>query len=156
MTIFSNLKLLNIVSKEFKLDIDGLHGIKHWESVYKNTKLLASYYNVNSDVFELFALLHDSKREDEDKDILHGKRAALFVKELIKLKVINLNHEDKNRLIFACSNHTKTNKKAKLFNDLVVQICFDADRLDIERVGLIPQEEYFSTSYAKKIVRDML
>ena len=86
MTIFSNLKLLNIVSKEFKLDIDGLHGIKHWESVYKNTKLLASYYNVNSDVFELFALLHDSMIAHQWRQPLSSISSSIA---RIKLKMLS-------------------------------------------------------------------
>lgn len=92
MTIFSNLKLLNIVSKEFKLDIDGLHGIKHWESVYKNTKLLASYYNVNSDVFELFALLHDSMIAHQWRQPLSSISSAIA---RIKLKLLSKNLDDK-------------------------------------------------------------
>lgn len=151
--LFKNQSLLNIVISQFQLDINDDHGIKHWERVYHNTQLLSNYYNIKSDVFELFSLLHDSKREDEYEDLKHGKRAALFVKELVNSEIINISKEDKNRLVFACSNHTVTNTKAKLFNDLIVQICFDADRLDIGRVGIIPEEKYFCTDFAKELVR---
>lgn len=149
-----NKLLLNKVISEFKLDINGDHGLKHWEQVYKNTMILSQHYNVKSEVFELFALLHDSKRENEYEDIKHGPRAALFIKELLNDKIIILTKEDKDRLIFACSNHTRTNKKAKLYEDIVVQICLDADRLDIGRVGIEPEEKYFVTEYAKEIVRN--
>jgi uncharacterized protein len=149
---FNIKKLLNIIIKQFKLDLNGDHGIHHWERVYENTQLLAQHYNITSKVFELFAMLHDSKRENEFEDINHGKRAALFVKELVDSEIINLSKEDKNRLIFACSNHTKPNKRAKLYNDIVVQICFDADKLDIGRVGIIPEEQYFQTTFAKELI----
>lgn len=149
-----NKLLLNKVISEFKLNIDGAHGLKHWKQVYKNALLLSQHYNIESEVFELFSLLHDSKREDEYDDIKHGKRAALFIKELLKDKTIILTKEDQKRLLFACSNHTKTNKKAKLYKDIIVQICLDADRLDIDRVGIEPEEKYFATEYAKYIVRN--
>lgn len=149
---FNNKHILEYVISNFKLDIDGDHGLEHWERVYENCLKLASFYNISSEVFELFSLLHDSKREDEFRDIDHGKRAALLVKKLVFNNEIILSKEDTNRLIFACSNHTVPNKKAKLYNDIVVQICFDADRLDIGRVGIVPEEKYFFTDYAKKLV----
>jgi len=58
-------KLLNIVKTNFKLDLYGTHGIYHWQRVYKNTQILANYYEVKSKVFEFFALFHDSKRKNE-------------------------------------------------------------------------------------------
>lgn len=151
---FTNIEILNLVKSNFKLDLNGYHGLDHWLRVYNNCLSISKYYKINSEVFELFALLHDSKREDEDKDLLHGKRAALFIKDLIKYNKINLSKDDARRLIFACSNHTRSNKKAKLYQDLVVQICFDADRLDIGRVGIVPEEQYFQTDYAKKIINE--
>jgi len=36
-------------------------------------------------VFELFALFHDSKREDDYQDINYGLRASVFTKELLKI-----------------------------------------------------------------------
>lgn len=151
---FTRLDIFQTVTKEFQLELNGDHGISHWQRVYNNCLELGRFYNINSNVFELFALLHDSKREDEFEDKNHGKRAALFVKELVDKSVINLSKEDKNRLIFACSNHTKSNKRAKLYHDMVVQICFDADRLDIGRVGTVPEQSYFCTQYAKDIVKN--
>lgn len=74
------------------------------------------------------------------------------MKELINSNIIVLSSDDKRRLLFAVSNHTKPNKKAKLYKDIFVQICLDADKLDIGRVGIIPEEEYFFTGYAKELV----
>lgn len=153
-SVFKNHTLLNEVISSFHLDLNGDHGILHWERVYINCLKLSKYYQVNSEVFELFSLLHDSKRKTEYEDIEHGKRSGLFIKELINNRIIQLSNEDKKRLIFACSNHTKPNKNAKLYLDPVVQICFDADRLDIGRVGIIPEEKYFLTKYAKRLVED--
>ena len=39
-----------------------------------------------------------------------------------------------------------------LFNDLIVQICFDSDRLDIGRAGYVVDPAYLATGYAKSLV----
>ena len=85
---FKYKELLNIVKQDFKLNLYGDHGIDHWQRVFLNTQKLAKYYNVQSEVFELFSILHDSKRENEYQDINHGKRASEFVKKLIEQKYI--------------------------------------------------------------------
>ncbi len=144
--------ILEIIKRDFKIDFYGDHGIYHWQRVYANTQKLARHYGIESDVFELFALLHDSKREDEYKDIEHGKRAGEFVKSLIKKELIKLSKADKERLIYACENHTVSDKSNPLYGDLIVQICFDSDRLDIGRVGITPERKYFLTDFAKEYI----
>ena len=143
--------LISKIKKQFKIDFYGLHGISHWKRVYENTQKLASYYQIQSEVFGLFALLHDSKRVNEDIDKFHGKRASIFAKELLKSKEIILNEADAKRLIYACKNHTHSDKRDPLYKDLVVQICFDSDRLDIDRVGMEVDPNYLATDYAKKL-----
>jgi uncharacterized protein len=153
--LFQNYQdLLDLIKQDFKIDFYGDHGIEHWQRVYLNTQLLSKYYGVQSKVFELFSILHDSKRENEYRDINHGKRASEFVKVLIEKKMIILNDVDQQRLIYACKNHTKSDKKDKLYKDLIIQICFDSDRMDIGRVGIIPNEKYLSTDYAKELIQN--
>ena len=144
--------LIDIIEKDFKIDFYGIHGIGHWKRVFKNTLILSDYYNVKSDVFELFALLHDSKREDDLIDIEHGYRASIFVQKLLNEQIITLNDEDAQKLIYACKNHTKTDTTDPLYSDIVVKICFDSDRLDIGRVGVVPNPSYMATDYAKSLL----
>ena len=141
--------ILDLIRKSFNINFYGDHGIKHWERVYKNTQVLANHYEIKSEVFELFSLLHDSKRENEYEDIEHGLRASKFAKELISDGFINLSKEDEKKLIFACANHTKKDRSNPLCNDLIVQICFDSDKLDLGRVGMTPDKKRMYTSYAK-------
>lgn len=141
--------ILELIVNDFKIDFFGDHGIKHWESVFKHSQILANHYEISSKVFELFALLHDSKREDEYQDINHGLRASVFVKELLVNDLIKLNKQDAERLIFACANHTVKNKTNPLCDDLIVQICFDSDKLDLGRVWMTPDKNRMYTSYAK-------
>ena len=147
-------RLLEIVKDNFKLDLYGIHGIYHWQRVYKNTQILAKHYKVKSKVFELFALFHDSKRKNEYSDLSHGFRASKFVEDLIEKREIVLDEDDKNRFLYAIANHTISDENNPLFNDLIVQICFDADRLDLGRIGIEPEERYMMTDFAKKLVRD--
>jgi len=57
----NNTNLLDFIKKQFKLDLNGYHGIHNWERVYENTQIVAQHYNITSEVFELFLILHDSK-----------------------------------------------------------------------------------------------
>jgi len=145
--------ILNLIIKDLKINLYGDHGIKHWERVYKNTKILSDYYKVESEVFELFSILHDSKRENEYRDEEHGLRASLFTKQLLDKGLIVLNIEDSNRLLFACKNHTIKDKNDSLYKDLIVQICFDSDKLDLGRVGIYPDSKRMFTSYSKQLIK---
>ena len=150
----SHSLLFEKVSNEFALSLEGIHGVKHWIQVYHYTQFLAKSYNIESEVFLLFSLLHDSKRENEYEDIEHGIKAARSIEAYQNQGLILLSNEDTERLIFACANHTKADKSHPLYQDLVVQICLDADKLDIGRVGVIPHESHFLTDVAKKIVKN--
>ncbi len=152
MKDFKYLDLIESIKQEFKIDYYGDHGINHWRRVYYNTQKLSTHYNIESEVFELFALLHDSKRHDEFEDRHHGFQAAGFVQKLLRDSVLSLDTEDAERVLYACANHTKSDKSDPLFNDLIVQICFDSDRLDIGRVGYVVDPAYLATEYAKNLI----
>jgi hypothetical protein len=55
------------------------------------------------------------------------------------------NDDDFSLLITACSLHTS----ARTHDDITVQACFDSDRLDLGRVGTVPDAEYLCTPVAK-------
>lgn len=150
---FKYLELIEQIRQEFKIDFYGDHGVYHWKRVYENSQKLSTYYDIESEVFELFAILHDSKRHDEYEDRHHGIRAAGFTQKLLRNGVIELEQKDCDRLLYACANHTKSDKNDPLFNDLIVQICFDSDRLDIGRVGYDVDPKYLATEYAKSLLR---
>lgn len=144
--------LLEEIKENFKIDFYGDHGIYHWYFVYKNTQLLSQYYNIETNIFMLFSILHDSKRIDEFNDKNHSKRAALYVQTLYENGRLKLSELDLQRLIFACENHTKiVDIESDLLKDLVVQVCLDSDKLDLTRVGIKPKAKYMLTSYAKSL-----
>ncbi len=144
-----NTKLLKIIKSQFALDIDSIHGLSHWEKVKKIGNYLAKHTGADKEVIKLFAYLHDSKRVNEDNDPSHGLRAALFAQELHKNGLLGISREQLGQLCFACENHTNSNIKS---DDITIQTCWDADRLDLWRVGIIPDKRFLNTDIAKQFV----
>lgn len=138
-------KILYEIIVNFELNVfNGVHGIDHWYRVLINGLKLAEKNGANKKVIIAFAFFHDIKRINEDSDPEHGARAA---KLLLKYKYkINLNKEELKKTMDACYGHTSE----KFSSDLDIATCWDADRLDLYRVGLVPSPEYLSTDYGKE------
>ena len=142
--------LLSYIKSQYILDLDGIHGVGHWSRVHRNGLYLAERIGANVHIIELFSILHDSRRLSEDVDSHHGLRAAEFVQELREKYLSDIGNSDFDLLIFACKYH---NSKMTS-NDVTVQVCWDADRLDLWRVGIKPEPKYFSTQIAKDMARN--
>lgn len=71
----SRPELLNLIIGQFKLDVDMVHGISHWRRVREIGNYLAKQTKADIEVVNLFAYLHDAKRQDEYDDLEHGQRA---------------------------------------------------------------------------------
>ena len=136
--------LIEAIREQFTLNWYGIHGMSHWERVRENGLRLAEFTAANLEVVELFAFLHDSRRMNENRDPQHGKRAAEYV-ESLRETAINLLEEDFNHLLDACRYHSDGLTEA----DITVQTCWDADRLDLGRVGIKPLAQYLCTNAAK-------
>ena len=137
-------ELIALVRSEFALSWDGIHGVAHWARVRDNGLRLAELTGANPQIVELFAFLHDSKRCNDGQDPDHGKRAAAFARSL-RGSLITLDGEDMELLTFACAYHTDGLTEA----DVTVQACWDADRLDLGRVGIKPNPRYLCTPAAQ-------
>jgi uncharacterized protein len=57
----------------------------------------------------------------------------------------DLDSDELELLVYACRYHSDGCTEA----DLTVQVCWDADRLDLGRVGIRPDPRYLCTEYAK-------
>lgn len=123
---------------------DGFHGKDHWLRVLKNGRELAVHTGANLRVVELFALIHDSQREHEGDDPEHGHRAAEYARSLQGVW-FDLTRQELELLVYACRYHSDGFIEA----DLTVQVCWDADRLDLGRVGVRPDPQYLCTKFAK-------
>ena len=58
---------------------------------------------------------------------------------------IKLNEHQLNQLMNACRYHSV----GRLDRDITIQTCWDADRLDLGRVGVTPKSLYLGSSLAK-------
>ena len=95
-------------------------------------------------VVKLFAIFHDSRRLNDDKDDAHGPRGAKLAEEF-RGQYFNLPDNDFELLLIACRQHTV----AQTHDNITIQTCFDADRLDLARVGKTPNPEFLCTDMAK-------
>ncbi|MBU1566851.1 MAG: hypothetical protein KJ630_14665 [Proteobacteria bacterium] len=136
-------QLLSKIREHYSLNWYGTHGIYHWSRVYDNGVRLAEQKGVNSSVVQLFSVLHDSKRLNEHLDPKHGPRAAKLILSL--REYLPLDYEELELLTIACSLHTS----ARTHQDITIAACFDSDRLDLVRIGAIPDPNYLCTPMAK-------
>ena len=83
---------------------------------------------------------------NENIDPEYGPRGALLA-ESWRGKYYNLSDEEFDLLFTACSLHTK----AKTHVDRTIQTCFDTDRLDLGRIGKIPDPKFLCTEAAKDL-----
>jgi len=138
-------ELLAVLKKQFRINWNGKHGINHWARVYEIGIKLAEQTGANRNVVELFSVFHDSRRHNEHTDPEHGPRGAELAAQLWKVYFPLLTDEEFNLLNLACGLHTH----ALTHENIVIQTCFDADRLDLGRVGKVPNPQYLCTSAAK-------
>lgn len=138
-------EFIRIILKEYRLPVFGVHGVTHWARVFENGMLLAEETNASAKVVQLFSVLHDSKRQNEVVDPGHGKRAAAFAKSLSGT-YIHLSGFESDLLYKACVEHTL----GLTDENITIQTCYDADRLDLARAGIRPSPDRLCTSLAKK------
>lgn len=137
--------LVEVIRREFVLSWHGIHGASHWARVRSNGLRLAGLTGANPDVVELFAFLHDLKRANDGLDPGHGRRAAEFIATL-RESHIDLPDRDFEYLLYACEYHSEGLVQA----NITIQTCWDADRLDLGRIGIKPQARYLCTSAARE------
>ena len=128
----------------FRLDWEGIHGAPHWSRVRHNGLLLATHYKVDTAVIEWFAFLHDLERHDDWEDPDHGYRAAELA-ETINDEHLGLSNKQLDLLKTACRGHSK----GELIAEPTVMVCWDADRLDLGRVGIYPDSQCLCTAKAR-------
>ncbi len=137
--------LLQTLRQEYRLDWHGVHGYAHWLRVRQNGLRLAELTGANPRVVELFAFLHDICRQNDIVDPGHGQRAADFAAGLPDVRRL-LTPAELDLLRQACAGHTRGETQA----DLTVQVCWDADRLDLGRIGIHPDPRFLCTEAARQ------
>jgi uncharacterized protein len=136
--------ILQAILSQYRLPLNGTHGIGHWARVLENGRRLSPVTGAAIRVVELFSILHDSQRHKEGSDPDHGPRAAEFAHSLRSR--IDLPDDEFSLLVEACACHTRG---AGANADVTVLTCLDSDRLDIPRVGMQIKTDLLYTDAAK-------
>lgn len=137
-------KVLIDIFEDFDLELeDGIHGLYHWARVIENGVEIANHNNANKNIVIAFGFFHDCQRENDGEDPEHGFRGGEFM-EKYRGK-INLTDEEFDKVKIACSGHTNVLHH----NDIDISTCWDADRLDLFRVGVYPEPEYLNNEISK-------
>lgn len=141
-------KLQELVFAQRSIEENSVHGLDHWSQVEFNGIFLAAKTRADVEVVRLFALFHDSRRESDFHDSGHGARGAELAKSWLG-KHFTLEGERFKLLYLACRDHTDVLSSG----NPTIDTCFDADRLDLGRVGIYPDPEKMATEFGKKIAR---
>lgn len=140
--------LIEVIRTQYVLEWHGTHGWDHWMRVLETGRILAADNGADMRVVELFALLHDSCRVNDGHDPGHGPRAALFAGDLNGI-FFELEKEAMEVLLLAIRDHTG----GYVHPDTTIQVCWDADRLDLPRVNIQPDPGFFGTMAAKRLLK---
>lgn len=135
-----------------RLFISEVHGLEHWKQVESNGLFLATETGADISVVRLFALFHDSKRADDGYDEEHGPRGAEFAKACFEEHRLDITREQFDKLYYACKSHTMEHRSG----DATIDTCYDADRLDLGRVGIKPKPMKMATAYGARIAQKAL
>jgi uncharacterized protein len=140
--------ILREILKGYPLPVRGAHGVLHWARVRENGLRLAAETGADAEVVTLFALFHDSRRVNEARDDGHGLRGGELARAL-RGSVVHLD-DDRFELLFeACRLHTDGHTGG----DPTVLACWDADRLDLGRVGIRVRPERLCTGAGRSLIR---
>ncbi len=123
--------ILRAILEGYTLPVRGAHGVVHWARVQENGLRIAEATDADTEVVALFALFHDSRRVNEYHDDGHGQRGGDFARTL-RGSLVHLDDTRFELLYEACYLHTDGFTEG----DPTVQACWDADPLDLGRVGI--------------------
>ena len=138
-------RLVAIIRAQFRLEWRGIHGVPHWARVRAWGLELAALTGARARVVETFAFLHDARRLAHGFDDGHGLRAARYAEQLGR-EQLGLDETEMRLLLRACETHSD----GLLEDDVTVMTCWDADRLDLGRVGIRPDPQRLCTAAARE------
>lgn len=145
--MFDRRRIVQRVKEQFELDWYGVHGLHHFNRVKKNGLILAAKNGADVEIVELFSLLHDACRIYEVGDPYHGEYSAEFATQLWRERLFFLPPAKLDALMFAIEHHSDKIGSS----DITICTCWDADRLDLARVGKLPDPDRLYTQEAKEL-----
>lgn len=139
--------IARVILDGYVLPIRGYHGVVHWARVLENGLRIAAGNGADKEVVTLFALFHDSRRVSEYRDDDHGLRGAELARSL-RGELVHLDDDRFNLLFEACRLHTE----GHTVGDRTLLACWDADRLDLGRVGITPDPQRLGTKAGRNLL----
>lgn len=142
------LKFANEAIKNYKLSSSGCHSLHHWLRVAENAFIVANsngVQGVDRKVILYFAFSHDMMRETEHHCEVHGINAAKRLREIYDTVKDDLDEKQFKLLLRACAGHTTGLHDSSP----TIGACWDADRLDLFRVGIYPDVKYLNHEASK-------
>jgi uncharacterized protein len=139
--------ILAAILEQYQLPLDGDHSVHHWARVWTNGHAVGKKNGADLEVVSLFALFHDACRENEFHDPGHGLRGGRLAKEL-RGELVHLDNRRFELLYEACRLHTD----GLTAGDPTLLACWDADRLDLGRVGIEPAPHRLGTDAARELI----
>ena len=139
--------ILQVILQQYQLPPGGDHGVHHWARVWTNGYAVGKETGADLEVVSLFALFHDACRLNEYRDPGHGHRGGELAKKLRGTHV----HLDDGRyelLYEACRLHTD----GLTTGEPTLLACWDADRLDLGRVGITPAADRLCSSQSRNLI----
>lgn len=125
----------------------GIHGLPHWSRVCLHGRFLAGELGLDPALTTWFAFLHDSRRFDDGDDPDHGPRAADFALALWREGTI----DELDRRGFALlAEAIRWHSRGGIEGEPALLACWDADRLDLARVGIRPRPDKLGTAPARR------
>lgn len=130
-------QLAELVRAQAPLGDSRDHGDVHWRAVAATALDLAEREEgIDARIVLLFALLHDSRRQNEMDDPDHGRAAELFMERLSHAGLLDdsFGADDEERLGEAVRLHDE----GEVTDDPTIGACWDADRLQLQRYAITP------------------
>ena len=139
--------ILREIVRGYALPLHGDHGVVHWARVLENGVRVAAANGGDAEVVRLFALFHDARRVNDDVDPGHGVRGGDLARSL-RGTLVHLDDARFDLLYDACARHTDGHTTG----DPTLLACWDADRLDLGRVGIVPAPHRLCTDRARELL----
>lgn len=164
-------KTSNIIEqlRDYVLFTSDIHGERHWSHVNHIGGKLADLMKLNpiqKRCVEVFAMTHDLARRDDGGGNEHAiEGAEYFSSELVTLfpdiddlQVDIITSAIKHHSDGVCSEeafHMGHFSHISGFGEDIIKTvgcCWDADRLDLIRLGILPIEKYMSTVHWEELL----
>ncbi len=146
--VYDKQGMIAAIREQFKISWHGIHGANHWARVLNHGMTIGTERGADLLVVELFAFLHDSQRHSDGGDHFHGKRGAEYARSLNTI-YFELSASRMDALCEAIEHHSG----GKVHDQATIQTCWDADRLDLGRVNIMPSPKFLSQEATKHITR---